>query len=48
MASIAVGHGPLDAATVEVTPDGRTITFDGTFGKGAVDLSTVSRQMVSE
>jgi hypothetical protein len=38
MASIAAGHDPLDAATVEVTPDGRTITFDGTFGQGAVDI----------
>jgi hypothetical protein len=37
MASIAAGHDPLDAASVEVTPDGRTITFDGTFGEGAVD-----------
>jgi hypothetical protein len=36
MASIALGNDPLDAASVEVTPDGRTITFDGTFGAGAV------------
>jgi hypothetical protein len=37
MASIAAGHDPLDAASVEVTPDGRTITFDGTFGERAVE-----------
>jgi hypothetical protein len=37
MASIAAGHDPLDAASVEVTPDGRTITFDGTFGERAVN-----------
>jgi membrane-bound ClpP family serine protease len=37
MASIAAGHDPLDSASVEVSPDGRTITFDGTFGEGAVD-----------
>jgi hypothetical protein len=37
MASIAAGHDPLDAASVEVTADGRTITFDGTFGGSAVD-----------
>lgn len=37
MASIAAGHDPLDAASVEVTPDGRTITFDGTFGEKAVE-----------
>lgn len=38
MASIAAGHDPLDAATIEVTPDGRTINFNGTFGEGAVDI----------
>jgi hypothetical protein len=37
MASIAAGHDPLDAASVEVTPDGRIITFDGTFGEAAVN-----------
>lgn len=37
MVSIALGHDPLDAASVDVTADGRTITFDGTFGANAVD-----------
>jgi hypothetical protein len=37
LASIAAGRDPLDAARVEATPDGRTITLDGTFGEASVD-----------
>lgn len=42
LASIAAGHDPLEATTVEASPDGRSITLDGTFGEASIEkLQTV-------
>jgi hypothetical protein len=36
MAALAAGHDPMGMASVNATPDGRTIILDGTLGEGSV------------